>query len=164
MLLPPLSFDNPKVPINKESVPPTPLEFDSDQTATVPSKRRHEDDKTELEGHQVSPRPSTPSAETERNDEEPWEEDVHETMAGISPKEVRGWDKLRDQIKKDLKKKHTSLPLSHINQLMILRNFTTLCLKGHSFISTSHQIAQQWHEKTDGSSIHFASWVRSLVQ
>jgi hypothetical protein len=161
---PPLSFNNPEVPICEESVPPTLLEFDSDQMAIVPSKRRHEDDKTELEGCRVSPRPSTPSAETETNDEEPWEEDVHEMMAGISPKEIRGWDKLRDQIKKDLKKKHTSLPLSHINQLMILRNFATLRMKGHSRILTSRQIAQQWHEKTDGSSIHFARWVRSLAR
>jgi hypothetical protein len=87
---PPLSFDNPEVPIHEESVPLTPFEFDSDQMATVPSTRRHEDNKTELEGHQVSPRPSTPSAKTETDDEEPWEEDVHETMAGISPREIRG--------------------------------------------------------------------------
>jgi hypothetical protein len=85
---PPLSFNNPEVPIREESVPPTPLEFDSDQTATVPSKRRHEDDETELESRRVSPRPSTPSAKIETNDEEPWEEDVHEMMAGISPKEI----------------------------------------------------------------------------
>jgi hypothetical protein len=90
------------------------------------------------------------------NDDEPWEEDVHETMAGISLEEIHGWDKLRDQIKKDLKKNHTSLPLLHINQLMILQNFATLRLKGHSCISTSNQIAQQWHEKKDGLSIHFA--------
>jgi hypothetical protein len=87
-------------------------------------------------------------------------------MAGILilPREIQGWDKLRDQIKKDLKKKHTSLPLSHINQLMILQNFATLHLKGHSHISTSHQIAQQWHEKTDGSSIYFTHRVWSLAQ
>ena len=85
-------------------------------------------------------------------------------MAGVSPGEIRGWDKLRDQIKKDLKKKHTSLPLSHINQLMILRNFATLRLKGYSCMSTSHQIAKQWHENTDGSSIHFAHRVQSLAR
>jgi hypothetical protein len=48
---PPLSFNNPEVPIHEESVPLTPFKFDSVQMATVPSKRRHEDNKTELEGH-----------------------------------------------------------------------------------------------------------------
>jgi hypothetical protein len=170
---PPLQFDN--VQVREESMSPPPLSFndpennafpphsDSDMP-TVPSKRRHEDDETESEGHRVSPTPPTPSAEAEVNDDEPWEEDVHETMAGASPKEIRGWDKLRDQIKKDLTRNHASLPLSHINQLMILRNFATLRLKGHSRISASNQIAQQWHEKMDGSSIHFARRVRSLAR
>jgi hypothetical protein len=156
---PPLFFDDPEVPIHQESIPPH-----SSEMATVPSKRRREDDEAESEGRRVSPRPSMPCVETEMNDDEPWEEDVHETMAGISLEEIRGWDKLRDQIKKDLKKNHTSLPLSHINQLMILRNFATLRLKGHSRISASNQIAQQWHEKKDGSSIHFARRVRSLAR
>jgi hypothetical protein len=68
---------------------------------------------------------------------------------------------LRDQIKANLKKQGSTLPLSQINQLLILRNFTTLRLKGYWTIAASLEIARQWHEK-DGT--HFARKVRSLAQ
>ncbi|KAF8579342.1 hypothetical protein K439DRAFT_1654601 [Ramaria rubella] len=55
-------------------------------------------------------------------DIEGWEEDVSET--------------------EDLKKKHSRMCLSEINQLMILRNFGTLCLKGHGRIASSNEIVK----------------------
>jgi hypothetical protein len=60
----------------------------------------------------------------------------------------------------DLKKKGVALPLSKVNQLLILHNFATLCLKGYHMISASAEIARQWHEK-DGT--HFAQNVQSLA-
>jgi hypothetical protein len=53
------------------------------------------------------------------------------------------------------------LPLLQINQLLILRNFATLCLKGYQTIAASFEIARQWHEK-DGT--HFTRKVRSLAR
>jgi hypothetical protein len=47
---PPLFFDDPEVPIHQESIPPH-----SSEMATVPSKRRREDDEAESEGRRVSP-------------------------------------------------------------------------------------------------------------
>jgi len=46
------------------------------------------------------------------------------------PKEdVRGWEDLRDKIKKDIEEAHKqNEPPKHINQLLILRNFATLQL------------------------------------
>lgn len=84
------------------------------------------------------------------DEEEPWEAEVHETLT--TQVKICGWKELHDQIKKDLKTMHTTLPLSRINQLMILQNFATLQLKGHGWMSASYEIAQQWHEKDDGSS------------
>jgi hypothetical protein len=74
--------------------------------------------------------------------------------------EIHGWDTLRDQIKADLKKRGDTLPLSKVNQLLILRNFATLRLKGYRTIAASIEIAQQWHER-DGT--HFACKVCSLA-
>jgi hypothetical protein len=48
------------------------------------------------------------------------------------------------------------LPMKDINQLMILRNFATLQLKGQGWVAASREIAAQWHEKLGGSSEHFA--------
>jgi hypothetical protein len=62
------------------------------------------------------------------NEEEPWEAEASERLT--AQVEIHGWKELHDQIKKDLKTKHATLLLSQINQLMILRNFATLCLKG----------------------------------
>jgi len=93
-------------------------------------------------------------------DEWEFEAEVCESISRTE-REIRGWDVLRDQIKVDLKKKGASLPLSKVNQLLILRNFATLRLKGYRTISASAEIARQWHEK-DGT--HFARKVRSLAR
>jgi hypothetical protein len=68
--------------------------------------------------------------------------------------EVRGWDILQEQIKDDIvhaHKKHTRL--TTINQLLLLRNFSTLRIKGVGRIAASWEIAQQWHK---GKGTHFA--------
>ncbi|KAF9455258.1 hypothetical protein BDZ94DRAFT_1115182, partial [Collybia nuda] len=73
--------------------------------------------------------------------------------------EIRSWEVLREQIKKDLQKK--DLPRIKYNQLLVLQNFATLCLKGFKRIEASHLIATQWHE---GIGIHFARHVRALAR
>ena len=146
---PPLFFDDetrsclslsPQVQIRQESVTPPPLNFDDDDvpSASCLGKRKEREGET---------------ADAERDDEE-WEAELDESLAPGTT-EIRGWLTLRAQIKEDLKKKARSLPLSQINQLMILRNFATLRLKGLGRIVASKEIARQWHDKLDGSSDHF---------
>ena len=50
--------------------------------------------------------------------------------------------------------------LTQINQLMILHNFTTLCLKGLQCIVASEQITEQWHE---GRGIYFTCQIHELA-
>ncbi|KAG1853065.1 hypothetical protein F4604DRAFT_1933334 [Suillus subluteus] len=89
---------------------------------------------------------------------EEWEEELDAAITGHN--KIRDWKVLRDQIKENLKKHHKSLPLSSVNQLMILSNFATLQLKGATRIGASVEIARQWHE---GSGIWFARRVRALA-
>ena len=56
---------------------------------------------------------------------EDWEAELEEVVEG--PKShVRDWADLRTDIKKHLKKHSKTLPLSRLNQLMIICNFATL--------------------------------------
>jgi hypothetical protein len=64
-------------------------------------------------------------------------------------------------IKKELQKGRQTLPLSHINQYLIIHNFATLCIKGIGWIAASKMIAQQWHE---GEGLYFARRVHALAQ
>ena len=59
------------------------------------------------------------------DDTETWEQELDANVENPK-KKLKGWDKLRKQIENDLKKDSKILPLSHINQLMILSNFATL--------------------------------------
>jgi hypothetical protein len=92
-------------------------------------------------------------------DQEAWEDEVTEDICGQD--EVRGWDELRAQINKELEKKHKSLSLAQINQLMLIQSFATLCLKGLKRIPASLEITQQWHKK-DGQ--YFAHRIRALAR
>jgi hypothetical protein len=73
---------------------------------------------------------------------------------------VQGWDALRVFINNSLKNQGNTLPLSKVNQLLILCNFATLHLKGYRTITASLEITRQWHEK-DGT--HFAQKVQALA-
>ncbi|KAJ3980172.1 hypothetical protein F5890DRAFT_1557948 [Lentinula detonsa] len=101
-------------------------------------------------------------AEHIENQAESWEDELDERARLPEKVEVRGWEDLREEVKKELKKSNKkSLPLSKINQLLIIRNFCTLSLKGFSQIDASRQIALQWHEK---EGVHFARRVRQLIR
>jgi hypothetical protein len=90
------------------------------------------------------------------------EAEVCESITASDAKpDIRTWDILRDEIKKDLRRKGNTLPLSNTNQLLILRNFATLRLKGFGIVKASCEIAQQWHE---GTGTHFARRVRTLAK
>ncbi|KAI0357255.1 hypothetical protein OH77DRAFT_1422815 [Trametes cingulata] len=96
------------------------------------------------------------------------EEDLdHSCMeaAGADPKpkeDIRPWDALREQIKDDLSAtRKQRATLTQINQLLILRNFATLRLKGYGRLAASQEIARQWHE---GEGVHFARQVRALAR
>ena len=59
---------------------------------------------------------------------------------------IHDWADLQNDIKELLKKKSKSLPLSQLNQYLIISNFATLCLKGLSCTWASLEITWQWHE------------------
>jgi hypothetical protein len=91
---------------------------------------------------------------------EDWEAELEEVVEG--PKgHIRDWADLRTDIKKHLKKHSKTLPLSRLNQLMIISNFATLRLKGLSRTQASIEIARQWHE---GQGNWFARRVRALAR
>lgn len=94
-------------------------------------------------------------------DEDNWEPEgeVDDVMQAVD--KIRGWEELRRQITADLKGNDRSLPLSKVDQLLILRNFATLRLKGFKKIAASEHIAQQWH---DGEGKYFARQVRRLAR
>ena len=76
------------------------------------------------------------------NAEDAWEDVLEEQERGGV--EIRRWDELQEQVKDDLVKgAKTSLPLSHVNQLMLIQSFTTLHLKGLGCVEASLEIARQ---------------------
>jgi hypothetical protein len=163
---PPLRFDgsrSPSMPIREESVTPPPLVFDNPaQKRRAPGNLDDDDsEETSNKGGDGGDRQRFEEEMREAESIEAWEEEVDETLTPNT--EIQDWATLRAQIKADLKKRHKSLALSQINQLMILRNFANLCLKGYGRIAASFEIAQQWHEKDDSNS-HFARRIRTLAR
>lgn len=96
------------------------------------------------------------------DEDEEWEAELDECLAP-NLTEIRDWKTLHEQIKKDLARKYKLLPLSQVNQLMILHNFAMLCLRGLGRIEASKEIARQFHQKLEGSSGHFAHRIWSLA-
>ncbi|TFK91730.1 hypothetical protein K466DRAFT_482133 [Polyporus arcularius HHB13444] len=99
--------------------------------------------------------------EAEEAEEEAWEEELAERLRGKL--EIRGWDVLRDDIKKDMSKHAKQYTIVQLNQLTIIRNFATLRLKGYKRIPASLEIARQWHESST-SEAYFARRVRALAR
>ncbi|KAJ3746059.1 hypothetical protein DFH05DRAFT_1458428 [Lentinula detonsa] len=93
---------------------------------------------------------------------ESWEDEMDETVIAEEKGDIRGWEELREQIKAELSMaKKRFMPLSKVNQFLILRNFSTLRLKGFGRMEASQQIALQWHEK---NGVHFARHIRQLAR
>ena len=76
------------------------------------------------------------------------EDDEDELMEGVQgPKgHIRDWIDLRKDIKALLKKNSKILPLSQLNQYLIISNFATLRIKGLSHTHANLEITWQWHE------------------
>ena len=99
------------------------------------------------------------NSESEAENEE-WEDELTTTL--MSCTDICDWGTLCDQIKDDLKK-HKTLPLSQVNQLMILSHFATLRLKGSSCITASMEIARLWYDGK-GMGAWFSRCVRALAR
>ena len=84
--------------------------------------------------------------------------------SGSEPKakvDIRSWEELREQLKSDLQEGHKKHEApTRLNKLMIIRNFTTLCIKGVKRMAVSEEIARQFHEGMGG---HFARQIRILA-
>jgi hypothetical protein len=156
----PLSHDHP-VPTNDDipSLPPTTPKSPQVREETVEPILIWDDAAL---SHEVPNNSSTVRVEKESWEQELEEERIDEIEGLQEEVDIRPWDVLREQVKSDLKKAgKQSLPLSKINQLLILRNFATLRLKGFTCIQASNEIALQWHE---GDGTYFARRVRALAR
>ena len=75
------------------------------------------------------------------------EDDIDNAIeaSGSQPKakeEICGWEELQEQIKSDLEEAHKRHEtLTHMNKLLILRNFAMLYIKGTGRIDASKEIA-----------------------
>jgi hypothetical protein len=162
----PLLFDDEmEVPIRQESLTPPPLAFDdSEHEAQTARPKRKAGEMDQSDGSDVEEPEGDKAVHEGVANEELWEEELDENLAPNGLADIRDWETLRKQIIDDLKQKGKSFSLSQINQLMILRNFATLRIKGNGRIAASMKIAEQWHEKETGSSVHFARRVRALAR
>jgi len=100
--------------------------------------------------------------EEEESEEEDMDNFIKAGRLGLRAKDnICGWKKLQDQIKSDMNQAHKQHePLTHMNKLLILRNFAMLCIKGIKHIVTSQEIVQQFHEGTEA---HFTHRIRFLA-
>ncbi|KAJ7595375.1 hypothetical protein C8J56DRAFT_1115182 [Mycena floridula] len=139
--LPPLSFI-PSMSINEEEVDSDTGDRDTviPSASTSPGPDLHDTDDSDNV-------PAAPVNKDDGHEEEEWELEAEVlNLIPATVSDIKPWDELRKQIKADLKKQLKSLPLSKVNQLMILRNFATLHLKGYGRMAASVEIARQWHE------------------
>jgi len=108
------------------------------------------------DGDQGGDEDSGDELETSSEGEEETIDDLLDA-GGAEPKvmeDIQGWQELREQIKSDLELAEKSKSsLSKITQLLILRNFATLRIKGCGRMAASEDIARQWRE---GKGAHFA--------
>src|SRR6266481_6282601 len=98
----------------------------------------------------------------EDNDEEveDWEAELEEHAEGLIG-HIQDWADLHADVMKQLNNESKILPLSKLNQLMIISCFATLQLKGYSCTQSSIEVAQQWHE---GGGNWFSLRVRALAR
>jgi hypothetical protein len=100
-----------------------------------------------------------PEHDTREQTGDDWEDELDEMIN--NSKTPRSWSELRAKVIDTLRKQHKILGVNQINQLVILRNFATLIMRGYGRIEASQQIALQWR---DGAASHFARRVRALAR
>ena len=89
----------------------------------------------------------------------PWKEKLEDVMPAA---DIKDWNTLCKQIQLGLEMHSKKMALSQINKLMIIVNFTTLCIKGKSCTAASLEIAAQWNDAQDR--VWFACKVRILAR
>src|SRR6266851_6548890 len=135
---------------------PSPLSQPTfEEIVDVPSPVEVEDSESNAEGgddaSSLSNQLDGPQ-DDEANGSEEEEEDVDMLLdaAGSELKakeEVYGWKELHEQIKDNLLKAYRENKThTQVNQLTILRNFTTLHIKWLGCINVSKEIMQHWHK------------------
>jgi hypothetical protein len=163
--------------IRHESITPPPLLFDDDQWEAANRRNLKRRASVEIEEVEDEDSPGTlpPSAQAVNEAQigsidlgidpetgvECWEEELHDNLLPAS--EIRPWSVLRHQIQTCLTKKFKTYSPSQVNQLMILRNFATLRLRGVKKLEASQQIAIQWQDDVTGSATYMARRIRALA-
>lgn len=135
---------------------------DNDEETGRPESRLGDVAKNEEEtsGSRLSDSEGAAEPEVDQGDIEGCEDKLEEGVQGATS-HVCDWTDLRKQIKDHLKANSKTLPLSRVNQLLIISNFATLRIKGSSRTQASFEIAKQWHE---GQGNWFARRVRALAR
>ncbi|KAF8510328.1 hypothetical protein JB92DRAFT_3119111 [Gautieria morchelliformis] len=89
----------------------------------------------------------TNDGEVQMNDEdaEYWEAELDDAVQDETAA-VKDWATLRSEVKTHMKKHSKIMPLSHLDQYMILGNFATLRIRGVTRIKASQEITRQWHD------------------
>lgn len=110
------------------------------------------------ESSEQGPHPYTNLTKEQLKD---WEAELDKDIEDPT-KPTKDWRELQTQIKTHLKKNSRTMPLSQLNQYMILGNFFTLWIKGQHQIQASIKIARQWNQGHWGDST-FARWIHALA-
>jgi hypothetical protein len=123
-----------------------------------------------IEDIHISPRQVESPVETDEDNDATCSEGEEEDMdhmldaTGSEPKakqDIHRWKELCKQIRDNQRNGHKQgKSPAQMNQLTILWNFATLCIKGLQHIAASEEIVQQWH---DGAGIYFACRIRFLA-
>ncbi|KIK81411.1 hypothetical protein PAXRUDRAFT_15258 [Paxillus rubicundulus Ve08.2h10] len=118
------------IPTSTESEPNTSIQLSGrPQSATVLSDLSTDEDVMAVNAEGVvSDDKLIEDGSNNLEEVEVWEDELQESIAPTT--KIHDWETLRAQIQLNLKKKHKYLPLSQINQLMILSNFAMLRIKG----------------------------------
>jgi len=93
-------------------------------------------------------------------DMEVWEMELDDGVANPQ-QDIKLWSELQMQIQHDIKNGCKTLPVGHLNQLMILFNFATLMMKGYPHMEASQWISVAWNGTTG---YWFGCWVRELAR
>jgi hypothetical protein len=93
-------------------------------------------------------------------DFEAWEEELDECTDNVTL-QTKTWPEIRAEVDKQLKTQFKTLARTEVNQLIILRSFATLLMRGVKRIDASLRVAEQWR---DGAGTHFARRVRALAR
>ncbi|KAI6016545.1 hypothetical protein EDC04DRAFT_2903126 [Pisolithus marmoratus] len=139
-------------------VPPSPSPSPSSNASPIPSSPSHTPDP--LEVLEQLPFPSNDGVQIQSDgvytvgtSGESREADLVEHDPGLIQSIEDAWEDELVEQEHDGVEGAKTLPLSHINQLLLIHNFATLRLQGIGQIKASLEIAHQWDE---GEGVYFA--------